>query len=587
LYAGLIGSHIGGDLNWTIVVPELIRRLLNRKVIQWGLGYLAGAWAVLQVIDFVGDQFGWPAQVSRIAMALLAIGFLVVAVLAWYHGDQGRQRVTVPETIMIGSLLIVAVAAVALASRPFGEQATPAVAALPRIEPRSLAVLPFDNVGGDPSDEYFSDGVTEEILNTVARLPGLRVASRTSSFSFKQQNMAIDEIAQRLKVAHVLEGSVRRFEQKVVISAQLIDAQTDRRVWSQDFDRDLSDVYAVQQEIAGAIARALELRLGDGFRASRPTLNSRAHDAYLLGLSQWHSRTRRGVAQSIAHFEEAIREDSLYAKAWAGLALAHSIHPIYDFRVNTLESARLTVQAGQRALALDSTLSEAHSAMGQSLSRYEWKWQQGVEELRRAIAVNPNDALARGYLSNALATQGHFTEAHEHANRAAELDPLSVYVHMIRAVVLYMSGNTAAALAELRLVRSIEPDAPTGLNYASRAFLRTEQYDSAAAMLHRLAELDRYPRPDETRQFIEALRTGRLDQARSIVVDWEKAGPFPAYTLAIFHGLTRDREAAIRMLMRSFDRRDALIVWLGFDPDMAALRDDPRVITILRRMGLR
>ncbi len=571
-------------------MPEIVRQLINRRLVQWSVGYLAGAWALLQVIDFVADQFGWPAQVSRIALALLTVGFLVVAVLAWYHGDQGRQRITVPEAIMVGSLLVVAVAGVALASRPAGPRnaSTVTVAdSTPLIEPRSLAVLPFANVGDDQANEYFSDGVTEEILNTVARLPGLRVSSRTSSFSFRGQNLPVDQIATRLRVAHVLEGSVRRFEQRVVISAQLVDARNDRRVWGQDFNRDLSDVYTVQQEIARAIARALQLQLGDGFHASPAPLNPRAHDAYLLGLSQWHRRTRSGVAQSIAHFEEAIREDSMYAKAWAGLALAHSIHPIYDFRVNSLQSARLTVRAGQRALALDSTLSEAHAAMGQSLSRSEWKWQEGVDELRRAIAMNPYDALARSYLSAALATQGDFTEAREETDRAVKLDPYSVYVHQIRAAVLYMSGQTDEALGEFRLVRSIEADAMGGLHNGSRAFLRTGQFDSAAVLLYRSAELDRYPRPEETRQFIDALRAGQLAQARSLVAGWEKAGPFAAYVLAIFYGMTGDREAAVRMLMRSFDRREANIVWVGVDPDHDALRDDPRVITILRRMGLR
>ncbi|MGH7553700.1 MAG: tetratricopeptide repeat protein, partial [Longimicrobiales bacterium] len=369
--------------------------------------------------------------------------------------------------------------------------------------------------------------------------------------------------------------------------AQLIDAKSDRRVWSQDFNRELSDVYAVQQEIAQAIAGALELQLGDGLRASRPTLNSRAHDAYLLGLSQWHRRTRAGVAQSIAHFETAIREDSLYAKAWAGLALAHSIHPIYDFRVNSLESARLTLDAARRALALDSTLSEPHAAMGQAITRYEWKWKVGLDELRRAVELSPNDALTHSYLGSALVTQGNFAEGMEEADRAVDLDPLSVYVRNIRAVNLYVSGRKDEAFSEMRLVRSMSADVQAPLHYLGRTYLMTGQFDSAAVMLRRWAELDGFTRPEETRQFIDALRARRLEHAGTLVASWEKAGPFSAYQLAVYYNIVGDREAAIRMLTQAFNTREAGVVFLAVDPDMELLRSDPRVSSILRRMGLR
>lgn len=571
-------------------MPELLQRLLQRKLIQWCLGYLAGAWALLQVIDFVANQFGWPAQVSRIALAMLGIGFMVVAVLAWYHGDQGSQRVTVPETIMIGSLLIVAVAAVALASRDVGQRqnATGALTdSIAPIEQRSLAVLPFANVGEDQANEYFSDGITEEILNTVARLPGLRVASRTSSFSFKGQNTPLDQIAERLRVAHVLEGSVRRFEQKVVISAQLIDAGSDRRIWSQDFNRDLSDVYAVQQEIARAIARALQLQLGSGLRQHRPTLNSQAHDSYLLGLREWHQRTRRGVAQSIAHFQAALREDSLYANAWAGLALAYSINPIYDFRARTPEVARLALQASRRALALDTTLTEPHAAMGQVLFRFEWKWKEGEEELRRAIAMNPNDALAPSFLASCLVFLGRSAEALELADRAADLDPLSVYVRQIRGIVLYFMDRKEEALAEFRRARSLEPNVYTPLGFIVRIHLSESQYDSAKAALQRIAELDGLSSPQVGVEYIEALRARQFARARSIVAGWERASAYSYYNLAFYYHAAHDREAAIRMLTQSFHKREANVINIGMDPNMAALREDPRVISILRRIGLR
>lgn len=570
-------------------MPDFLQRILQRKLVQWCLAYLAGAWALLQGVDFIADEFGWSAAVSRITLVVLGVGLLVVAVLAWYHGHQGRQRITVTETVILASLLVLAAAAAVLVGRRSGhaQKAAAAVAdELSPIEPQSIAVLPFANRSDDQANEYFSDGIAEEILNTIAKLPGLRVASRTSSFSFKEQNLSIAQIAQKLRVTHVLEGSVRKFEQQVRISAQLIDTRSDRLLWSEEFSRDLNDVFAVQQEIAAAIARALEIQLSGNLVGVKRTNNSRAHDHYLLGLSYWHRRTYGGLEQSIAQFESAIRQDSLYADAWNGLALAHTIQPIYGLRVNTTESSRLALRAAKRALELDSTLAQPHAAIGWVLCQYEWKRKPCEAELRRAVQMGPNDAVARGWLGIVLAQLGRTDEALAETSRAVRLDPLSVFAHQLRAMVLYRQGRIEESMAEFRLSRSIEPGAQTAHFFLTRLYVKTGQYDSAKVSLRKVAELRTYPQLEETAQFIDALRTRQLDQARRVLNAWEKSPVFAAYQLAVYHALAGDREEAVRLLHRSLAQREYALSNLSLDPEWLALRPDPRIDAILRRLGL-
>ena len=233
----------------------LFQRLKERKLVQWTLGYLAGAWVLLEVFSTLQQGMGWPQGLFPVLFALLCVGLIVTLVLAWYHGEQGRQRVSGPELLIIAGLLAVSGLGFRILVSDSGtndEELTATRAAEgdsdAEIQP-SVAVLPFVNMSGNPDNEYFSDGITEELLNALAQLPGVRVPARTSSFSFKGRNAPVREIAEVLGVAHVLEGSVRRDQSRVLITAQLSDAQTDTQLWSDTFERDLEDIFAIQREI--------------------------------------------------------------------------------------------------------------------------------------------------------------------------------------------------------------------------------------------------------------------------------------------------------------------------------------------------
>lgn len=483
----------------------------------------------------------------------------------------------------VPTFLLAAVALFALQQNGADAPAVKSAAAVAG-ERGSIAVLPFLNMSEDKSNEYFSDGITEETLNAIAKLPGLRVASRTSSFSFKGQNLPIDSIAQRLRVAHVLEGSVRKSGQRVKITAQLIDARTDEHLWSDEYDRDLKDVFAVQAEIARAIARALEIELGNELLGTPPTNSMRAHDLYLLGLNDFNGRTRAGLQRSIQNFEAAIEEDSAYAQAWTGLALVHATRPLFDPRVSSLESARLARVAATRALELDSTLALPHAALGWALGRLEWKWKESEAELRRAVRMGPNDLVAHAWLAHVLLPLGRRDEALEHMNVAVRLDPVSAYAHMARGILLYHSGRPDEGAAEFRLARSLEPDNSTVLNQLTRFHVVRGQYDSARFTMRRTAELAGFSRPNEIDEFTAALQTRNFTRARQLLAGWE--GVFPDYYLAVHYLAAHDREGAIRLLGRSLRKREPSLTILRVDADLAVLHDDPRVIAILKRLGL-
>ncbi len=304
-------------------------KLRRRKVVQWGIIYAAGAWGFLQGLEYATDTFHWPDRIQQFTTLALLIGLPIVLVTAWYHGDRGQQRVSSAELIIITLLFLVGggifwrydratdVASPAtVASGPPG--ATPGTPSV--IAEKSIAVLPFVNMSGDVENEYFSDGISEEILNVLAKVPDLSVAARTSSFQFKGEKRDLAEIATLLKVRMVLEGSVRKQADRVRVTAQLIDAGTGFHLWSETYDRELKDIFAIQDEIARAIGTELKVRVlgkGEGMVAVSGTTNVEAHDLYLRGLTLWRVREEDELFAAIDAFNRAISADPGFAEAWA------------------------------------------------------------------------------------------------------------------------------------------------------------------------------------------------------------------------------------------------------------------------------
>ena len=378
----------GAESTWT--------RLRRRKVVQWGLVYVAAAWGFLQGLEYVSEAFHWPEQLRQIALLALMIGLPIVLVLAWYHGDRGEQRLGGAELTIITLLFLAGGGIFWLYDRAI-ETPTVAdreiVAPAPVVAPaKSIAVLPFVNMSGEAGNEYFADGLSEELLNLLAKIPELRVAARTSAFKFKGEKINVQEVAQKLNVAHVLEGSVRKSGNKVRITAQLIKAADGYHVWSETYDRTLDDIFVVQDDIAGAVVKALQVTLlGTALATRSKPPDPEAYNLALQGRYFLDTGSQKDLERSIDYFQQSRERDPGYAPAWAGLSQAYAGQAASGF-VPVAEGYRRAREAAEKALALDPQLVDAHLAMGWIHIYYDWEWAAADASFRRALELEPGNA---------------------------------------------------------------------------------------------------------------------------------------------------------------------------------------------------
>jgi TolB-like protein/lipoprotein NlpI len=438
-------------------------RIKRHKVVEWTLAYVAFGYALLHGIQMLRETFEWPLLVPRLTVFGLVLGTPVAVTLAWYHGHRARHRVSGQELSILSALLIVAGSALWWVSRQSHERAavpattisTPAPAeAAFNPPPHSVAVLPFVNISGDKEQEYFSDGLTEELLNSLSRINELQVAARTSSFSFKGEHAHITTIAHKLNVASVLEGSVRRSGQTIRVTAQLNNALTGFHLWSQSYDRDLSDVLKLQTDIANAVASALKVTLLGDVAARIElggTRNPAALDAYLRGMKTYitgHDVTDYQAA--IAAYTEAIRLDPNYALAFASRATAVQVYANQggegpDYR----EGLKNAETDARQALALAPDLPEGHLALTRSLQWYSLDFARAGEEYERAVALAPGNALAlRGYGMFAV-YMGRAAAGIAAARRAVVLDPLNRDTYGYLGTALYFGRRYEEAISVL------------------------------------------------------------------------------------------------------------------------------------------
>jgi len=580
-------------------------KLRRRKVGQWGILYAAGAWGFLQGLEYVTDTFHWPDVVQQSATLALLIGLPVVLVVAWYHGDQGRQRVSAVELTIITLLFLVGGGIFWLYDRA-SDTPPPAAAVLapPAVTPRtsavasdrSIAVLPFVNMSGDPDNEYFSDGISEEILNVLAGTPELRVAARTSSFSFKGKAMEVPEIADALKVRMVLEGSVRRQGDKVRITAQLIDAQDGFHVWSQTYDRKLEDIFAIQDEIARAIGEELKVKIAGPARAGKgagATPNLASHDLYLRGMALWHTRGEQQLWDAIAAFEEAAALDPRSAQAFAGLALAYSVVGSYSARVPFDETLARARNAAEMALALDPTLPEAYAALGSVAGRGGDRRSTSVALLERAVDLRPSFATAHQWLGTRLVTSGDLTGGLASLERATMLDPRSPIIADNHAKVLLSLGRNDEARARCLQALDFAPTFAGCLINASMAGLFSGDFEAARPLLERFVSAENPSAGAQATELLDAL-TGRADRhafARRLAdfpinsdLDRGSGNALPGDVVPAVLMLLGERELALDYLERLAGVPNGYAEWTITLPVLDPIRCEPRFVAVVERL---
>ena len=454
---------------------------------------------------------------------------------------------------------------------------------------RSIAVLPFLNMSSDPENEYFSDGITEEILNALVKVSDLKVASRTSSFAFKGHQGDVQEVAEKLKVATVLEGSVRKAGNRVRITGQLIGAADGYHLWSETYDRQLEDIFAIQDDIAQSIVAALKatLAVDEGEKlVTASTDNLEAYTLYLKGRFHYNKDTEAGLRASLDFYQQALQHSPEFARAWAGIA--DSWMHLADDYVPPEQGYTAAREAAEKALVLEPELAEAHTARGKVLGWYEWKFSEGELALRRAVAANPNYAEAHWALGSLLPTTGHMKEALQEVRTAQLLDPLSPVTAYWHARYLLYARRPEEAIEESRRALNLDPDFAYGLSILGRAELLQGRSDEALSALRRSTEVGG---SNSFRAYLAygLAVAGHDEEARETlnrIAPGEEDDYVRSELLAAVHGALGDLDEAFRQLGRAYADRSAGLIYLHLDPLYDSLRDDPRMDAMVQQIGL-
>jgi eukaryotic-like serine/threonine-protein kinase len=467
----------------------------------------------------------------------------------------------------------------------------PAISLSSRGEARAVAVLPFVNASADPENEYFSDGMTDELITALTKVEGLQVASRTSVFALKGLREDVRTLGARLNVSAVLEGSVRRAGNRLRITVQLTEVTDGRALWSERYDREIADVFAIQDEIARTIVATLRTtflgELGDPTPV-RYTANVKAYQLYLKGRYWWNRRTQAAILEGIKYFEEAIAEDADYALAYTGLADSYALQ--VDYRgapvVEGMERAKLFAR---KALELDETLAEAHTSLGWVTFIYDWDWSAADRELARAIELNPRYSVARQWRSWLLIALGNTEAALIEGRRAAELDPASVSIRRSLGWLHYYAREPDVALEHLRRALAMNPTAEENHRLLGLAYVQKGMYDEAAAAFREAIASSESPALATAGLGQVAALRGRTREARGILDELYSAGRehyLSPVAYVMLHVSLGDIDPAFEWLERAYADRRGWLAYLRVEPMLDPLRADPRFARLLERMRL-
>lgn len=454
------------------------------------------------------------------------------------------------------------------------------------MERRSVAVLPFANLSGDPDNEYFSDGVTGDIINHLSQIADLKVISRTTVMQYRGTDKSLQEIGEALGVATVLEGEVQRIGERVRINAQLIDAETDVHLWAEQYNRELTDMFAIQSDVARQIAAALRTRLTAAERRrieTRPTENLEAYDNYLHGRHFWTQRSVAAFDSAIKYYSRALLLDPNYARAYAGLAETYVLLPEYG-GPSIPETLPLARAATERALALDPDLAEAYAASGYIKNVFEWDREAAELDYRRAIELDPDYATAHQWYAELLAQDRRWDESLAEARRAVELDPLSPAANMTLGSFLAYTGNPDDAIPIIERALDIVPDMAIAVYLLGSTHVMNGDLAAAAPVFDRLAELTG-SEPEIYRAYLAALSDPALIPAA--VKALRRPNVFGNPGASEYLADLGQYDEALLALEQEYESRDPYLHWINANPCYDGFRSDPRFQDVLRRMNFR
>jgi len=456
---------------------------------------------------------------------------------------------------------------------------------------KSIAVLPFTDLSPKKDQEYFCDGMTEELINALIKIKRLQVASRTSAFQFKGKGYDMHEIGEKLKVQTVLEGSVRKAGNKLRITAQLVDVDDGYHLWSEKYDRDMEDIFAIQDEISLAIVDKLKVELlGEEKEAlvKRHTDNLKAYHLYLKGRYFWNRRFEGGLQKAIEYFQQAIDKDPLYALAYSGMADCYNLLGLYGFFPPKEVYARAKT-AAKKALEIDDNLAEAQSSLGFIGTFFDWDWPAAEIEFKRAIDLNPNYATAHEWYALYLAIMGRFDEAIAEVKRAQELDPLSIIINAIAGLIFYLARRYDEAIEHYRKTFEMDPNFSMAYLYQGAAYADRDMWEEAVEAWKKLVTLSGGSQFAVGYLGFGYAMSGQKDEALKMIdrlnnlSNERYVSPFSR--ALIYMGLG-EKDQAFEYLEKAYVERESFMaffkVWSFFD----SFRSDPRFKALLKKMGL-
>jgi len=455
---------------------------------------------------------------------------------------------------------------------------------------QSIAVLPFVDMSPAKDQEYFSDGMSEELLNLLSKIPTLKVISRTSSFSFKGKNLDVRKIGENLGVANILEGSIRKSGNTLRITAQLIEVRNGTHLWSETYDREMKDVFALQDEISKMIVDILKIELS-GKHANQLargfTKNTEAYEDYLKGRYHWNMRTDDGIKKSIGYFEDAIKKDSNYAAAYAGLADTYLT--LYDYELMSIdESTSKAKEAAQRALKINPMLAEAHNSLAH-INLHEWKWESAEKGFQKAIELDPAYVLAHHWYALCLTAIGKPNEAVNEMKKARELDPLSTRINADLGMAYLSAGKFDEAIEQEKNTLELNPKASGAFWIRGMAYQQKKNIGEAIKDYQHALELS----PND-QNYLAALghvyaSSGNSSAARNILDTLsalnktEHVSPF--FFALVYAGLN-DKEKALEWLQKAYEEKSGSVRYLKMEPRLQSLRNEPRYIALMKKIGL-
>jgi TolB-like protein/Flp pilus assembly protein TadD len=452
-------------------------------------------------------------------------------------------------------------------------------------------VLPLENLSGDASQSYFADGMTDELITDLAQISALRVISRTSVMVYKGARKPLPQIARELNVDAVVEGTVLRSGDQVRITAQLIEAATDKHLWSQSYEGELRDTLALQNRVASAIADQIRINLTPQEQAALKNVkvvNPDAYESYLKGRYFWNKRTADGLKVALAYFKQAIEEDPKYAQAYSGLADTYALLGDWQYAVMTPKEAFPKAKAAAiKALELDNTLGEAHNSLAFVLDGFDWDFDSAGKEFQRGIELSPGYATAHHWYAWHVSLLGRYDEAIAEMRKAQNLDPLSLIINADLAEVLVLAHSYEESIQQSRKTIEMDPNFALAHNQLAQAYLQKHMYDEAVAELQQAVKLSGNSPTCMANLARAYVASGKRNEAVKLLGDLKKRSN-PGYSnaseIAMIYASLGDTDQAMNWLEKGYEERfnPGVLLRPGFDP----LRSDPRFQILLRRIGL-